>query len=364
MSKRGSFKTAIWVAIFVLVIFMPQMLRGNQYWITVLALLAINILLVSSLRSVTLINEISLGQVGFVVIGAYVHATLMMKAHLSFWPSLILSALVAAFIALILAYPFLKVRGIYFSILTLLTAETFRLVAYYWTKMTGGSLGLTGVPGPGKQTVPFAGVVDFNKAGNFFYLVIGIVTIALLILYYLERAYVSFQWRAIKDDNMLAGAVGINVIGYKTVNFVVAAFMAGLSGAVFASFQHNLSPDSTSRFGVTMSIYLLVYMVVGGKDYFMGPLLGTAVLTLLAEETRFMQQYQPMIIGAIAIAVMIFMPAGLVGLPRQFGTWRHARKMRALGAALQLGGRVAAQGAAEGAAAQPAAPAGDEAGEA
>lgn len=333
MTKGGLSKTLIWVAVLAVVIFMPQMLGGNAYWITVIALLAINTLLVSSLRSVTLINEISLGQVGFVVIGAYVHALLMMKAHISFWPSLILSALIAAFIALILAYPFLKVRGIYFSILTLLTAETFRLVAYYWTSMTGGSLGLTGVPGPGTMTIPFAGPVDFNKAGNYYYIAIGIVLIALLVLYYLERAYISFQWRAIKDDNTLAGAVGINVIGYKMVNFVIAAFMAGLSGAVFASFQHNLSPDSTSRFGVTMSIYLLVYMVVGGKDYFIGPLVGTAVLTLLAEETRFMQEYQPMIIGAIAILVMIFMPMGLVGLPRQIKGWYRSRRLREAAAA-------------------------------
>ncbi len=332
MSKRGGIKTAIWVAILLIVVFMPQILRGNAYWITVIALLAINVLLVSSLRSITLINEISLGQVGFVVIGAYVHATLMMKGHVNFWASLIISALVAAFIALILAYPFLKVRGIYFSILTLLTAETFRLVAYYWTSMTGGSLGLTGVPGPGKVHIAGA-LVDFNKPGNYYYIAIGIVVIALLILYYLERAYISFPWRAIKDDNTLAGAVGINVIGYKMVNFVIAAFMAGLSGAVFASFQHNLSPDSTSRFGVTMSIYLLVYMVVGGKDYFVGPLLGTAVLTLLAEETRFMQEYQPMIIGAIAILVMIFMPMGLVGLPRQIKSSWRTRKLTTLAAA-------------------------------
>ncbi len=80
-----------------------------------------------------------------------------------FWPSLIISGLFSAFIALLLSYPFLKVKGIYFSILTLLTAETFRLVAYYWTSLTGGSLGLTGVPGPGTQNVPFAGQVDFDK---------------------------------------------------------------------------------------------------------------------------------------------------------------------------------------------------------
>lgn len=326
MTKRGSAKLLLWVAIIVVVFAMPNIVGGNVYWITVLALLAINILLVSSLRSVTLINEISLGQVGFVAIGAYGHAVLMMKGHMPFWPSLILSALISAFIALLLAYPFLKVKGMYFSILTLLTAETFRLVAYYWRSVTGGSLGLSGVPGPGKQAIPFAGLVDFNKATNYYYIAIGVVLIALLILYYLERAYISFQWRAIKDDNALAGSVGINVIGYKMVNFVIAAFMAGLSGALFASFQHNISPDSTSRIGVTMSIYLLVYMVVGGKDYFVGPLVGTAVLTLLAEETRSLEQYQPMIIGAIAIFVMIVMPTGLVGLPRLVaGRWRAHR---------------------------------------
>jgi branched-chain amino acid transport system permease protein len=332
LSSRGLTKLLIAVAVVVVAFLAPRILSGNTYWVTVMALAAINILLVSSLRSITLINEISLGQVGFVVIGAYVHATLMMKGHMNFWVSMIVSALVAAFIALILAYPFLKVKGIYFSILTLLTAETFRLVAYYWTKMTGGSLGLTGVPGPGKISVPGAGVVDFNKPMNFYYIAIGIVIIALLVLFYLERAYISFQWRAIKDDNMLAGAVGINVIGFKMVNFVIAAFMAGLSGAVFASFQHNLSPDTSSRFGVTMSIYLLVYMVVGGKDYFIGPLVGTAILTLLSEKTRFMQEYQPMIIGGIAIVVMIFMPMGLVGLPKQFLGWRKARRLRAVGA--------------------------------
>jgi branched-chain amino acid transport system permease protein len=336
---------------------MPRFVSGNQYWLTVLSLLAINILMVSSLRSMTLINEISLGQVGFAIIAAYAYATLMMKTGIPFWPALIISGLLSAFIALLLAYPFLKVRGIYFSILTLLLAETFRLVAYYWTSLTGGSLGLTGVPGPGKQTIPFAGEVNFDTLNNYYYIAVGVVLVALLILYYTERAYISFQWRAIKDDNTLAGAAGINVIGYKTVNFVLAAFMAGISGALFASFQHNLSPDATSRFSVTMSIYLLVYMVVGGKDYFLGPLVGTTVLTLLAEETRSMQEYQPMMIGAIAILVMIFMPMGLVGLPRQLRDWWRTRRLKAAVAASGRGrppGELAAE--------EPAA-AGDEPGE-
>jgi branched-chain amino acid transport system permease protein len=323
MTKSSVGKIVLWVAIAVVAFLMPQILSGNKYWLTVLCLLAINVLLVSSLRSVTLINEISLGQVGFAIIGAFAYATLMMKGGFSFWPAVIVSGLFSAFVALLLAYPFLKVKGIYFSILTLLVAETFRLVAFYWNSLTGGPLGLTGVPGPGTQNLPILGEIDLDRPYNFYYIAVAVVLVAMLILYYVERAYISFQWRAIRDDNTLAGAVGINVIGYKMVNFVLAAFMAGISGALFAGYQHNLSADATSRFGVTMSIYLLVYMVVGGKSYFVGPLVGTTVLTLLAENTRSMQEYQPMITGAIAIVVMLFMPEGLVGIPAQIQKWRR-----------------------------------------
>lgn len=330
--RRGKALTraAIAVAVIAVVVLMPNIVNGNGYWLKVLTLLAINILLVSSLRSITLINEISLGLVGFAVIGSYAHALLVMKVGLTFWPALILSGLLAAFIALLLGYPFLKVRGIYFSILTLLTAETFRLVAYYWKGLTGGTLGLIGIPSPEPMNF-FGHVVEFKTINNYYYIVIGVVLIALLILYHFERAYMSFQWKMIRDDNMLSGAVGVNVIGTKIVNFTIAGFMAGISGALFAAYQHNLSPDAGSRFGTTMSIYLLVYMVVGGQGRFIGPLIGTAVLTLVAESTRSMAQYQPMLTGAIAILVMLFMPMGLVGLPAQIRDWvrRRRGKLRA-----------------------------------
>jgi branched-chain amino acid transport system permease protein len=314
--NRGSLAKIGTVVVLVAVVFLlPRMLSGNQYMLTVLGLLAINILLVASLRSITLINEISLGQVGFALIGAYTHAILVMKGHFPFWPALILSGLFPAVIALMLGHPFLKVKGIYFSILTLLTAETFRLVAYYWTPLTGGTQGLVGIPSPAPVNLPFVGEVKFDTINTYYYIIMGVVLVALLIMFYLERAYISFQWRAIRDDNMLAGAVGVNVVGYKIVNFTVAAFMAGISGSLYAAFQHNLSPDTTSRFATTMSIYLLVYMVVGGTKSFIGPLIGTSVLTLLAESTRSMQAYQPMVTGAIAIVVMLFLPLGLAGVP-------------------------------------------------
>jgi len=173
-------------------------------------------------------------------------------------------------------------------------------------------------------------VIKFDATThNYYYLALAVGVICLLILYHFERSYASFQWRAIRDDNMLAGAVGINVIGYKVVNFVIAAFIAGLAGALFASYQHVLSAHVTSRFAVTASIYLLVYMVVGGKNSFFGPIIGTTLLTLVQESSRQMQEYQPILVGAIAIVVMIFLPMGVAGIPQQIRDWLEARRHRA-----------------------------------
>jgi len=110
------------------------------------------------------------------------------------------------------------------------------------------------------------------------------------------------------------------------MNFAIASFFAGVSGVLFAFFQRNLSADFGSRFGVTMSIYLLVYMVVGGQKYFAGPIIGTLVLTIISELVRPLQNYKDMFIGLIAILVMIFMPYGLAGLPTQFRYWIQGRR--------------------------------------
>jgi branched-chain amino acid transport system permease protein len=245
-----------------------------------------------------------------------------------FWPALMLGGLGSAAVALVLGYPFLKVRGIYFSILTLLTAETFRLIAYYWRSLTGGSNSLMGVPPPEPMTLPLLGTVTFDTSISYYYLAVAVILLCLLILYLVEHSHIGQAWRSIKDSDELSQSVGINVIGYKIINFVVACFFAGISGALFAHYQLNLSPAVTSRFGVFTSIYLVVYLVVGGINSFVGPIVGTIVLTLISELTRPMKEYQPMLIGVIAILVVLYMPGALTGLPRQIRDWAHSGKTK------------------------------------
>jgi branched-chain amino acid transport system permease protein len=319
MSRKTGLKAVSLAIGAILALLMPGILGHNEYLVSVLILIILNIIMASSLRTIALLREMSLGHVGFGLIGAYCSALLMMKAGLSFWPALLASGLLSAAVALALGYPFLRVRGMYFSILTLLTAETFRLVAFYWRGFTGGTTGLIGIPSPGPITVPLLGTLSFAETGTYYYLALVIFAVCMAALYLVERSHLGFTWRAIRDGEELAQSVGINVIGYKMINFAIASFFAGIAGSLFAHFQRTLSADSTSRFGVVTSIYIVVYMVVGGQKSFLGPAIGTLVLTVISEWARPMKEYQPMIIGAIAILVVLFIPEGLAGLSRITG---------------------------------------------
>jgi branched-chain amino acid transport system permease protein len=120
----------------------------------------------------------------------------------------------------------------------------------------------------------------------------------------------------------MAGAVGINVLRYKVINFSIACFFAGIGGVLLAHSEQALSAMEGASFGVMTTIYLLVYMVVGGKMRFGGPILGAVVLSLVSEFSRPVEEYRPMIIGAIAIAVVMLLPDGLSIIPERVGSWK------------------------------------------
>jgi len=316
MSRKLLINILSIVVLAAIIITLPIALK-NVYWTSVLVILVINILLVSSLRTLKLVGHISLGHVGFSLIGAYGSALLAIKLGLSFWITLFLGGFMAAIVALALAYPFLKVKGMYFALLTLLTAETFRIVTWNWRSFTGGFWGLLKIPSPNPITIPGIGTITFDSVNSYYYLTVVIVALSLFVLYRLEHSHLGFKWRVIQDTEVLAQSVGINVTWHKILNFAIASFFAGIAGALFAHFQHGLSPDFSARFGVLMSIYLVVYMVVGGEAKFAGPIIGTVVLTIVAELGRGIGEFQPMLIGAIAIFAVLLMPEGLIGLPNR-----------------------------------------------
>jgi len=298
----------------------------NDYWVSILIMIALNILLTSSLRTIYILNEVSLGQVGFTLIGAYTSALLTLKIGLSFWMAMIIAGLSSALIAFLLGYPFLRLKGIYFSILTFMTAEILRLIAYSWRDVTGGQYGLSNIPAPASISLPIVGEISFHSMANYYYLTLVIVIISLFFLYGLEHSHLNRKWRAIRDADNLALSVGINIMWYKVINFTIASFFAGIAGALFAHYQRGLSVDVTSRFGVMMSLYLVILMVIGGKDRFTGPIIGAVVVELISEFSRPLDEYRPMLIGALAIVVMLVIPQGIVGIPSFIRGWIGKKK--------------------------------------
>jgi branched-chain amino acid transport system permease protein len=324
MPNKLSFTAAIgWILAIILAIVFPASLN-SIYWTSALTGILVYVLLTASLRTIYLVGEFSLGHAGFMCIGAYTSALLALKAGLPIALTLPAGGLLAGLVGLALGYPFMRVKGVYFVILTVVTSESFRLLAFNWKSLTGGTDGLIGFPGAGILSIPFIGVVDFGGFIEYYYLTLAIVCISLYILCRIERSRLGFTWLAIRETDKMSAAVGINVLRYKVINFSAACFFAGIGGALMAHAEQALSAMASASFGVMTTIYLLVFMVVGGKKRFEGPIVGAVVLSLVSEFTRPVKEYQPMIIGAIAVTVAMLFPDGLTSLPARIGQRRYS----------------------------------------
>ena len=319
MSKRQQIKSFGIVALIVFMFCIPLFLK-NVYWLYIFGLAFINVLLASSLRTINLTGELSLAQAGFMLVGAYSSALLALRMGLSVWLTMLLGGLIAAFVALALGYPILRTKGAYFAVLTLLVAEIFRITMWYLPDLSGGPAGLSNIPPPSAINIFGITTMTFDTKSAYYYLLLVIVLLSLIILSRVERS-LGFTWMAIRQNDSLAESVGINVIGYKLIAFVIGCFFAGIAGALFAHFMHLLTTDSTAMFGMLTSIYVVIYMVVGGQASFAGPIIGAVILTLVPEFARPLKEYQPIIFGALVIFIIFFMRQGLIGLPYYLPLW-------------------------------------------
>lgn len=313
MRRSNIIKSVSLLLLATISIALPYILN-NDYWMSVVVFMVINILLVCGIRQMWLVGNISLGQVGFSLVGAYCSGLLVIHFHISFWVTLLISGVAAALIALVLSYPFLKAKGVYFAVLTLAASETMRLVAWHWSSLTGGASGLRGIPSPNPIHIPFLGAMDFGTLNGYYYLVLVVIWLTLIIFYKMEHSHLGFTWKCINDSVYLSHSLGINVFVYKAITFVSASFFSGIAGALVAHLQGGLAADPSSRFNVATSIYFVACIIVGGDKYFAGPIIGTIALTILTEVGRPLGASFPMLIGSVMIGIAIFLSEGIVGV--------------------------------------------------
>ena len=314
------------LAVCVLLFSMPTLLN-SEYWTHVLVLSTIYVIMAVSLRCLARVGQISMGSAGFMLVGAYASSILSMRWGINVWLSILLGAFLAMVIAFGASFPFLRAKGVYFAILTVMLSEVLRNIAFYWSKLTKGYQGLSNIPVPEPIKLPGLGTISFDSKAHYYYLIVTIGIICLAVLYRLERSWLGLMWSSINENDRLAGSCGVNIKRHKQLLIVVTAFFMAIAGGFYAHYMGTITPsgDPGSPFGFTGSLYLIIYMMVGGEAYFAGPIVGAYLLTIVPELGRSLQQYIPLFMGAIMLLVVFVFPEGIVGLVMRFVAYLRGR---------------------------------------
>ncbi|MGC1404532.1 MAG: branched-chain amino acid ABC transporter permease [Thermodesulfobacteriota bacterium] len=249
-------------------------------------------------------GQASLAHAGFFGIGAY-GVALLTQAGMSFWLALPLAALLAATLGFFVGLPTLRTRGSYFAISTLCMGVIIEIVAGNWVSLTGGTTGIVGIP----QPTPI-GPLHFETQTSQYYLVLFFLLLTLFVMHRLVFSLRGLSFMAVRNNEVLAEAVGINTFSTKIISFVITNFFAGLAGGIYAALMGSISPSSAS---IIITFNMLVYLLLGGMATMAGPIIGAFAIPILMEYLQALQDYSMIIFGVLLIVVIIYFPRGLMG---------------------------------------------------
>ncbi len=268
----------------------------DPYLLQILVNIGIAIIMALGLNIITgITGQLSLGHAAFMSIGAFASALITIKLGLPFGLNLLLSGIVAALVGAAIGYPILRLTGDYLAICTLGFAEIVKVV-FLNLEITNKALGLT-VPAP-KSAIPMP-----------FY-VWGVAILSIILVCFMKESRFGRALKAIRDDEIAAEAMGINIARYKVQSFAIGSFMAGVGGGLYAHFLNYINP---SDFGFLKSVDILSMVVLGGLGSIAGTVFGASVLAAAPEFLRFMSQYRMLVYGGLLVFMMVFRPNGLLG---------------------------------------------------
>ena len=309
--------TAKWIAILVAVAafaLLPLLLKS--YGVYLCTLFCVTLMATYGLNlTVGYAGQMSLGQAAFYGIGAYI-AAISLKAGVPFFVVLPTAALVCFAVGLALGFPALRVQHHYLAFATLGFNILVYLVFRNEENVTGGTFGISGIPRPSLFGYSLDGVLPFFWFTLFF----TIVLIALL--WWLLRSPWGRAFAALRDNPIRAESLGVNITAYTLLAFAIGAACAGIAGVFFAALVQFVEP---APFHFSASLMMLLAVIVGGSGRFFGPVIGTVVIVLLPEWLRFMQNWYLAAFGFAVVALMIWLPGGILSIPERFATRRDAK---------------------------------------
>jgi branched-chain amino acid transport system permease protein len=258
------------------------------------------------------VGEFSLGHTAFFGIGAYTAALLEMHLGLPFEVNVFAAALVAAMFGLVIGAITLRLRGPFFVIVTLCFAEVLRIVANNWVSLTNGPMGISGIKMPAWAT----GGSILEQKLVFYYTGLALAALAVVISYRFVYSNIGRAAIAVRENRFVAQSLGIWPFYFGLVTFVLAAALAGLAGGFYAHYFTFVGPEV---FGFSFMIAMIIMVLGGGKGTLVGPVVGAVLVVLLEEGLRDFKELRFSVFGLVVIAIVVFLPRGLMG----FVTQRH-----------------------------------------
>ncbi len=291
----------------------------NPYYLQILMFVLINAMLGISIYLTLATGQLSLGNAGFMSVGAYTSALLTLKLGFPVYLAIPAGGLAACLMAAVIGIPATRLQGIYLAIATLGFGEVVRVIILN-LKITNGALGLSGIPSLGvligKQlsalgySQGFAGF-SLQQISNLSVIALLAAILAFIVFFAvrLRNSRIGRAFAAIKADEHAAEVSGVNTTHYKLLAFFLGAFVAGIAGGLAAHITFYIGPKD---FSYHRAVEILLFAVFGGSNVVWGPLLGSVILTTLPEVLRSAADYRAMIYGGILVVMMIFRPQGLI----------------------------------------------------
>ena len=287
----------------------------NRYVTHIGVLVGISATLSLGLNMMLRIGQLSVAQAAFMGLGAYTSTLLVMRLGLPFMLAFPAAGLLVAALAAAIGPVFLRVKGVYFILLTFALGEGIVLVFQEWVSLFGGNNGIHGIP-----KASFFGAAMLTPR-SYYYFALGLAAVTFVVAVSVFRSALGSVLDSLNENEDLSQSLGVNARSYRVCVFALSGFFTGLAGSLYAHYTGFLSPDA---FTFWTFVDMLVVNVIGGIASPIGPVLGAILLVPLPELLRDAKQYQMLTYGLLLMAFVLFLPSGIVGGLRSLGQKRRA----------------------------------------